>query len=331
MRYVIDTDDLGKRTHIIVWDSVVEQTAAVLKRWTGANPPQLTTSKGKVCDPIKIFFERSGSEKESDGARDTPAAIRRWLGRTDLKGWDDLAAAVLAPWGDGMRYLDEMRGELVGAPLPVPHSVKRRMAWRDDPGGVFDLDRYCDGQPAYRSPVSRHAIGRQFVTLMVDSCAGNDTNARNMLWRGVTAAVVAERLEEAGYAVEIIVHETGRDTLEATPDDPGHDQNLTVMVVVKRFGDPIDPVALVNAASPWYFRIVQFATYHIIPGQKPTPRYGYVGTLDKRVIDFVTHNDDAYNIAGIWDSEDAIREARSLLRDFADPLPVGRLRLDGED
>ena len=321
MRYVIDTDGAGIRTHVIVWDSVIEQTAAVLKRWTGPNPPQiLRDDAGAVWDGIDLFFLRSGSSRESNELRRTPGAIRRWLGRNDLTNWDDLAAAVLAPWDEGMRYLDEMRAELAGVPLPVPHTVKRRMAWRDDPGGTFDLDRYCAGQPAYRAAVNRHAIGRQFVTLFVDSCAGRDTRAREMLWRGVAAAVVAEKLEEAGYGVEIVVYDCGRGSLVPLADDPdGDEQNLAFLVMVKRFSDPIDPVALVNAASPWYFRIVQFANYFIIPGQKPSEGFGYVGRLDSRTAELVTRADDAHIIANVWDAGDAARRARSILRKFADP------------
>jgi hypothetical protein len=322
MRYLIDIAEGGTVTHVVAYNSVVEHTEHVRRRYTGPNPPTWLSKKGhpRTGD---WFYDRTDrtADSEDDYRTDHEAKRAEWLGRTDLHDWDDLCRAVVTPWPKGEALVASLRRQLEGFELGAPRSIRRRSEWSDNPGGTFDLDRFLDAQPYYRGPVPRHVVARQFVTLFVDACASRTMDAAQMYWRGVTAAVVAEKLEAAGYSVEIVVYDVGNDALLPNPAlSGGRMQDLVVSVWVKRFEDPLDTGAIVVASSPWYFRIAMFATFHLIPGETIEPEYGTVGTLDKSIRTHFTTNEDAYTIEAVWSLPGAVRAARRILENFGDPV-----------
>lgn len=318
VRYVIDIDESGERTHVLAFDSITEQAVRVLQAWDRPDPPAHFEDG---CHPRRgdFFFHLTRLDREYNIRKEpTPENRLEWLGRTDLNGWDDIPRAVTEPWDVGIWAVDELRERLAGHELPAPRSIRRRTEWRDDPGGAFDFDRFADGQPAYRVTVNRHAISRQFVTLFVDNSATRYTDAAETYWRGIVAVVVAEKLEAAGYSVEIVMYDVGNSALAPNPAKGAKDQqNIIIASWVKRFEDPIDVGAIVCAASPWFFRILSFASYHLLPGEALMKDYGTVGTMDPAIIGYFTNNEDARIIEGIWSEGRATRRAREILQEFA--------------
>lgn len=331
MRYLIDVDTAGTRTHVVAFDGITEHALYVLRAFDRPDPPAVYED-GNHPRRGDFFFREARRDREH-GTFYKPSDERRtwWLGRTDLNGWDDIPRAVTEPWAKGTAAVDAMRERMADYTLPQPRSIRRRAEWRDDPGGTFDFDRFAGGQPAYRVTVNRHTVARQFVTLFVDACASRATDAEDMYWRGVTAVVVAEKLEAAGYSVEIVIHDVSTEAFAPNPSrGAGGYQDLIVAAWVKRFEDPIDVGAIVAASSPWYFRILMFASHHIIPGERPVKNYGLVGALDPALVEHFTDTRDARMIEEVWSERAAVRRARAILDEFAGDKPDDDTN-EGED
>ena len=46
--------------------------------------------------------------------------------------------------------------------------------------------------------------------------------------------------------------------------------------------------------------------------------YGYVGTLDKSLVEYFTHNEDTRTLEGVWSERAAYYKVRRILDGFAD-------------
>lgn len=331
MRYVIDVDRYGKRTHIIAFDSINENVKLVLSEWDRPDPPVMFDPKHHHPRTGDFFFTER-DRVYGDHYWPSHMTRRGWLGRTDLRDWSDLRRAIREPWDLGMEAVDEMRAKIGAVALPTPMSIRRRSQWSDDPGGAFDLDRFLDAQPAFRVTVNRHAIGRQFVTLFVCNDVFRSNTYHVAYWRSVVASVVAERLEEAGYSVEVIIYSANGDALKPNPTAGAHDeQHIVTAVWVKRFEDPLNIAGIVTAASPWYMRIVKFATLHCVPGEQTGEAYGYVDTLDPAYKRYFTPNADVHVIEGVWSESAAESEARAILDRYAHGQPGDGANPESED
>lgn len=303
MRYIIERDARGRRNHVLCWDDVSEQVRAVAA----------AGKAGKITHYTDPFCRASYWDDSSRAD---------WLGRTDLRGWDDVVKAIENPWKEGMEAIEGMQDELKHVAFVAPKSIRRRPTWKDDDGD-FDLDRYTAGQDSFRSPARRDVTGQQFVTLMVQVGANGGTRASSMMWRGAAAIVATTILEREGFGVEILAYDSGVDVLKANPvTSPSYSQGLVNAVWIKRTDTPLDVSALVNGISPWYFRILNFCAYGMVPGETASPWLGAEVKLDRAFIKHLTGDERYIVIEEVWNRKDAIKLANGILRRFADPLLV---------
>lgn len=147
-------------------------------------------------------------------------------------------------WKDGAKKLAQVTRSLgdVATNLGVV-DTRRRSAWRDD-GEELDLDRFWNGSydDMWRTTV-RDARGQTPVVTIIQSWGGHWKRKENeMFWSGAAALVAADALEEAGYAVELILCNTTRH---------GYDDDVYGMaaaVQIKRSDQPLNIQALAGMA-----------------------------------------------------------------------------------
>lgn len=290
MHYIIDKDIDGQQqrardiTHIVIWDDVYEQTEAIRKLLKYRTPKSL-------------------------GVKVPPGPS--WCGRTDFRDWDTILKLVTEPWAEGMEVVTDMLEQLEHIELPVPKSIRRRCAWRDNDGD-FDLDRFTSGQDAFRGTVKRDMSGQQFITLAVQIGANGWVGHRDILWRGACAVAMTNILERQGYSVEIIGYDMGLRVFRSG-------QSLMNCTWVKRFEHPFDMSAIINALSAWYFRIINWASYHCVKEQTVSPGFGSEAVANNRILEIATNNPEAWQIREVWSKEAAIELATKYLTELVDP------------
>lgn len=290
MHYIIDKNISGEQehptdiTHIVIWDDVFEQTEAIRKLLKHRTPASL-----HVQVPPKYS----------------------WAGRRDFSNWNEILRLVNEPWEEGLEVVNEMLEELKNIELPVPKSIRRRCAWRDNDGD-FDLDRFCSGQDAFRGTVKRDMSGQQFITLAVQIGANGWVGHRDILWRGAVAVAMTNILEAQGYSVEIIGYDMGKYVFRSM-------QSLMNCTWIKRFEHPFDMAATINGLSAWYFRIINWASYHCVAEQKVSPGFGSEAVASERILEIATNNPEAWQIREVWSKEAAVKLATHYLTKLIDP------------
>ena len=152
-----------------------------------------------------------------------------WYGFTKA----DTRKHVAQGWVEGAERLRSLANELM-ADLPPATSIRRKHKWGEE-GDEIDMQRVYAGQldRAWRGPqrVSRKAPRVVTISGMVGATAGYSTDA--LFWIGATAVAIAEKLEEAGYQVELI----GQNV--SVHHDAGGKQTCT-MVTVKSSHEPLN-------------------------------------------------------------------------------------------
>lgn len=338
MRHQREVTEDGKVRHGIIFDDPIELVDMVHDGGTHGR------------------FERyMGREQEIFGWKNRRGEDRdafEWLGRTDLKSWDDFRQAISRVWEPGEKRVKLLLEMLSKHPFIPPRDLRRRAVWRDDNDGDFDLDRFTDGRPAWRGPMRRELIGRQFLTFVVDVSANCQTSAQSMYWRAAVAIACAQTLEEYGYGVEVLAcanivntyHPPGRKLADCDEVDLqdaednwfnplprrgmprrkiplGIDQDVTAAVWVKRPDDAVDMGMLTAVCSPWFFRLGFFGLYGLVPGCVPHLNLGQCVAIEPDRLNDLTgvQQADRVILADVWTELRAAELMRATLRKYADP------------
>lgn len=284
---------------------------------------------------------------------DRPGDLMRWFGRSDLKDWPHLRRELTAVWKPGLDRVERLLTRLESIPFKPPRDLRRKNVWRDDGEGDFDLDRFCDGQPAWRGPNRREVIGRQFLTFVVDVAANCNTSADDLYWRAATTIAAARHLEEFGYGVEVLAAANLMDCLyppkytienaETEDDNERNDwegrqfgiwrekqrvpggvrQDVTACVWVKRPDDPLDLGLMIAACSPWFFRLGIFGLCGLIPGGFARPTLGHAVQLELDRVDELSGSGgpdrERVALANVWSEKEAAQLLTETLKRFAEP------------
>lgn len=199
------------------------------------------------------------------------------------------AEAILASgtWSEGVKRMqDALR--VIGATLR-PRSI-RRVRVRRDFGSEVDITEYWRGRGdvAWQHCERAARNGPQSVTLATNLSINRDKHSDVLFWRGAAVLAVADALTAAGYNVEIIALECGKNFSE----DGKRDSVLEICL--KSALAPLDLNALaVPACCGAFFRMTTFrllsnygfpvasglgqaATYEDIGGTKADPRRMYI-------------------------------------------------------
>ncbi len=332
MRHQRNTNEEGRLAHGIVFDDTVELLDMVCEAGDAGR-----------------FYRHMGDSFSVFGNRHRD--LIKWFGRDDIRSWLDLREKCKQSWKPGEDRVKRLLATLERQPFIPPRDLRRKSTWRDDDGD-FDIDRFCEGREAYRGPRRREVIGRQFLTFVVDVAAGHTTSADSMYWRAAVAIACAKTLEEFGYGVEVLavsnianmMHPHGRSLRYCDADDlnrmeeelwhkgqgpkpiyrfvpPGEYQDVFSAVYIKRPDDPIDVGTMTAACSPWFFRLVFFGLWGLVPNCLPRAGLGsYIG-LDPKALDDWTGPTAGERVvlSNVWNERNAAELMRATLRNYADP------------
>jgi hypothetical protein len=177
-----------------------------------------------------------------------------WLGVAgDVQHPSLAAVAALADTG-WQRGVDRITEAMEGITDAVtPKSVRRRRVWSDQ-GDALDIHRVYSGQldTAWTRTVRSPANARILQTVVVDSLDSGGVSADVIFWRGAAVVTLADRLQAAGYAVEVVSAWTGK--VSSTGE------RMVCRVVCKPHSAPLDlPTLAATVACPAFFRMLGHA------------------------------------------------------------------------
>lgn len=342
MRHIIEETE-KEIDHILVWEDVSEVVRAARSGFRSGKMTDI------FDDPFLIRENQARGRDSYDANRGrivrlpiTEADIKNaqyrlrlnqksWLGRDDLQSWDDVVTAVKTPWGPAQELLAEMKAQVKRQEFAVPRMIRRRAAWGNSDGD-FDYDRHCAGQEAFRTVRKRDMTGQQFVTLAVNvsyhcamcscvRCKVANVSAEDTMWAGCAALTAASILEEAGYSVEILVCNPGRNNLQPRIGASLRDrknQHLTNAVWVKRADSLVDEAQLLAAISPWFFRTILFGLYCCVPGQTAQSLFGTVDRIQAKHVEKATQDERYIAIEGVGSRVAALKKIQEILKQFAE-------------
>lgn len=196
-----------------------------------------------------------------------PKNRKRWqdVMAKDDGSWQQISSAEAIrrnDWPEGMKYMKQYTCDIVDGPMA--DTIRRVRVWGED-GDDFDRDRFDSGDMDCWRRMDRinNFDYKSGIIEMTISFGGNfDKTAEQLIWGGAAAALLVDRLEDAGYRVGI----TGIGVNVGL--DPMARQNPMVVhrLAIKDPEQPLNIDTLLMAvASPWFFRVHCFRSYLEMP------------------------------------------------------------------
>jgi len=219
-RDMIETG-FGGDTHLIAFDDLPEMIEQVTR-----------TNVGHELETDSVFSDVN------------------FIGR-EFRDWRHLIAEGRKTWGEGMELFDRCMSQLQDKMLPRPTNVRRTPTYRDDDGDEICLDRLQQNQPFWRTTQRSRRVAKRAVTIVTNVVTPAQRASSEVVWRGIAAVALCDRLEAAGYAVEIIA-------VESTKTAFTSGRGLWLTVPLKQPDDPLDTATIVTALSGWYYRTIWF-------------------------------------------------------------------------
>ena len=176
-----------------------------------------------------------------------------------FSSWDEVYEALDEPWQPGIAAIDSLRNIIAqSVDIRKPQSRKRVARWDETDGHEMDWDRLQAGQSFWRRCHREIATGIQHIIIKVNLSVPYWVSPNDVFWPMAAAAVVADQLEEAGYAVRII----GADAADRVYAEPLSGDVCTIgcalSMIVKDYDSPLDISALTAALAGWVRRTVVF-------------------------------------------------------------------------
>lgn len=198
------------------------------------------------------------------------------IGRLFSHPWQPIEAMRQPDKRALKEWFTPMRDSLL-AKIPPPRRRRRVGAWRDD-GNEVSIDRLRGGHTSFfRTTRSQLRDGGQSVALLVDLAIQHDVAGANLYWRGAAVAALADRLEAAGYIVEVWA--LCRGGLYGKFRKKNADPTAMIAIELKAGGEHLDIASVVNVLS-WMPRVIFYPLVATAPclrkmveaGQSPTTR-----------------------------------------------------------
>lgn len=217
----------------------------------------MNSLQARYNDPKAIVGEFDSMEELIEGAKANPRK-EFWKGAYHTASWfgvdkdgleknpgvDAVADLLSRGWTRGANRIAEVM-EGFSTIYTVPKAVRRVGKWSDQ-GDELDIQRVYTGNLdiAWRECKRAIRTGPQIVRLVCDSIESGGAAADTMFWRGAAVVILADKLQGAGYNVEVSSVWTGR-----------HGPRVICQVIVKPATAPIDITTLASAvACPAFFR-----------------------------------------------------------------------------
>lgn len=183
---------------------------------------------------------------------DGPDTLNKWFGAKTKADVERILDK-----GDSS-YVDMVRENEVR--MPPPESIKRRKI-RGEYGDEVCIHKINSGNLSTawsrRSPKAR--VGSRNIRLIISTSNNWTITAEQLSWIGVTALVVAEGFEAAGYnlAIDVIMHS------EKVTDQ----ESIVLTIPVKHYESPLDIQSLSSVVCcPAFFRWSGFMNYGLAKG-----------------------------------------------------------------
>lgn len=233
-----------------------------------------------------------------------------FIGRK-FRDWDHVLAGIHTPWAEGLDILDRMLGDLDAAAIPQPVSRKRRTKFREDDGDELDYDRLRSGQDAWRTTRRASTRGPQTVTVMVDVSSASRVDHADILWRGAAAIALTQRLEEAGYRVELWAVNHTRELWNGKIA-------AVLAVCLKRPSDPLDRSTLIAGVSGWAYRTIWLRALCGDGSREISPCLGYPTAFKPEMLDEISRDANRILIEKAFTYEDALVAVRRAMAKFTE-------------
>jgi hypothetical protein len=273
------------------------------------------TTYEHVYDGLDAMTAAADAGVKAGRVNDTsvhPAINESFIGR-QLADWTDVKAKLNEAWPEGLDEVQWMLFELRKATLPPVTCHKRRPRFADD-GDEIDQDRLRSGQDYWRTLRRESVTGPQNFCIVTDMGTLSRVDAKDILWRGAVAIVLADLLEEQGHRVELWAACRQRRTYY---DGSGSFQ----AVCLKRPDQPVDISTLTNAVSGWCYRTLFFQDRASEPRSKMRESAGHsipLSVLD-RCVAKLAGNARMIAVSQVWSKDAAVAFASGLLQNLDHP------------
>lgn len=205
-------------------------------------------------ESVAEFVHAATTECSNEGSRGEMCRLidgdhYDWYGANCRTG-RDVVEKLKTGWQEGRDKANAMLAGLDTSELN-PINRKRRLT-KGAEGDELDIQQvYCGNlERAWTTPKRRRLHGPQQVTILANMICHGREDADVLFWRGAAAIAVADKLEEAGYVVRIIVGFGGE-----------HDAGgpVSCRITVKDHGAPLDITTTASVVLPGFFRAIGHA------------------------------------------------------------------------
>lgn len=241
-----------------------------------------------------------------------------FIGRK-FSDWEDIVEACKHAKQEDLQTIQGMMNEIAGADVPSPTNRKRRRIRSEDGGDDIDYDRLHGGESEFWIDTIRKQVsGTQTLTIMVNVAGSRDVPFNDLFWRGAAAVALADKLENAGYRVEIIAASLLTHLYMKRKNSKRGEGYSFISTRLKEAQDPLDIDALAVATSGWFFRSVHFQG-HAVCGKPLIEHIGYPCHLretDSKVQEAVGHGSRLISLDDIFDKKSAVDFIKKTLMEI---------------
>jgi G3E family GTPase len=166
---------------------------------------ELAGEPARSCPAINSELRARRILDVRDQLRDTRGRYgQQWYG--GLKSLDEAARLIEKGWPEGAERVSRLAASISDL-LPKAKSVRRKLRWSDS-GDEVDRDRVMAGDLDHSWRSSRREALDAPRTITVETNWGGNCRltADELFWQGAMAAAVTDRLEDAGYRVEVFAN-----------------------------------------------------------------------------------------------------------------------------
>jgi hypothetical protein len=170
-----------------------------------------------------------------------------WYG-ADCHTGNDVIAKLRDGWPEGRAKCEAMLSKIDTSNL-VPISRKRRLV-KTDMGDHLDIQKVYMGEldTAWQVAKRQSTRGPQHISILANMVCSGAEDSEVLFWRGVAAIALADKLEEAGYNVRLVVGFGGP---TGQSDEP-----TSCRITVKDYGMPLDVSTVSSVIMPGFFRAI---------------------------------------------------------------------------
>lgn len=215
---------------------------------------------------------------------------------------------ISSGWQDGAKLINDTRGKILGASVQAPASRRLKMDHGHVTGFNPHVPSMMAGLPSAYSQWS-HKPSISAVRIVCELGANCDKTPAELVWKGASALVIADLLQEAGYAVEI----WGCWTVGGFEGKEGC--FVGAFLAKPADSQPIPDLLASTLVSPRFFR------GHVIPSLQVSEQnfsywsYGAARTLNPALLAGTELEDlaDGIYIGHVYDVQGAVKQVNDVV------------------